>query len=41
MKNAVIMTITAILLRTIGIFFRIYLSGCIGAQGMGLYQLIF
>lgn len=41
MKNAVIMTITAILLRTIGIFFRIYLSNCIGAQGMGLYQLIF
>ena len=41
MKNAVIMTITAILLRTIGIFFRIYLSNRIGAEGMGLYQLIF
>lgn len=41
MKNAVIMTITAILLRGIGIFFRIFLSNRIGAEGMGLYQLIF
>ncbi len=41
MKNAVIMTVTAILLRGIGIFFRIFLSNRIGAEGMGLYQLIF
>lgn len=41
MKNAVIMTITAFLLRGIGIVFRIYLSNQIGAEGMGLYQLVF
>ena len=35
------MTITALILRTIGIFFRIYMSNKIGAEGMGLYQLIF
>ena len=41
MKNAATMTVTALILRAIGIFFRIYLSGRIGAEGMGLYQLIF
>ncbi len=41
MQNAVIMTLTSFLLRTIGIFFRIYLSNVIGAEGMGLYQLVF
>lgn len=35
------MTATALLLRTIGIFFRVYMSNKIGAEGMGLYQLIF
>ena len=40
-KNAFIMTATALILRTIGIFFRIYMSNKIGAEGMGLYQLIF
>lgn len=40
-KNAIILTATALLLRTIGIFFRIYMSNAIGAEGMGLYQLIF
>ncbi len=39
-KNAAVMTVTSCLLRTIGIFFRIYLAGAIGAEGMGLYQLI-
>jgi len=41
MKNATVMTVTALILRTIGIFFRVYLSGRIGAEGMGLYQLVF
>lgn len=40
-KNAFILTATSLLLRTIGIFFRIYMSNKIGAEGMGLYQLIF
>lgn len=40
-KNAFIMTGTALVLRTIGIFFRVYMSNKIGAEGMGLYQLIF
>lgn len=40
LKNAFILTITSLLLRTIGIFFRVYLSNKIGAEGMGLYQLI-
>ena len=35
------MTATALLLRTIGMFFRVYMSNKIGAEGMGLYQLIF
>ncbi len=41
MKNATVMTATALILRAIGIVFRIYLSGRIGAEGMGLYQLVF
>lgn len=40
-KNAAILTITALLLRTIGIFFRIFIAGQIGAEGMGLHALIF
>lgn len=38
--NTVILTLTALILRGIGMFFRIYLSNIIGAEGMGLYQLI-
>lgn len=41
LKNAAILTVTSLILRTIGIFFRIYMSGKIGAEGMGLYQLVF
>ncbi len=40
-KNAFILTATSLLLRTVGMFFRVYMSGKIGAEGMGLYQLIF
>ncbi len=29
------------MLRTVGMFFRVYLSNKIGAEGMGLYQLVF
>lgn len=41
LKNAAILTVTSLLLKTIGIFFRVYLSNKIGAEGIGLYQLIF
>lgn len=40
-KNAMILTVTALILRAIGIVFRIYMSNKIGPEGMGLYQLIF
>lgn len=40
-KNAAILTVTSLALRTVGMVFRIYLSNKIGAEGMGLYQLIF
>ena len=40
-KNAAILTLTALILRTVGIFLRIYIAGQIGAEGMGLHALIF
>ena len=45
-KNAIIMgtlilTITGLITRFIGFFYRIFLSHAIGAEGMGIYQLIF
>ena len=39
-KNAAILTVTALVLRSVGMFFRIWLSNAIGAEGMGLYTLI-
>lgn len=41
LKNALILTATALILRLAGIFFRVWLAGGIGAEGMGLYQVIF
>lgn len=38
--NAVIMTGTALLTRTLGMAFRVYMSNTIGSGGIGLYQLI-
>lgn len=40
-KNALILTVTAFVLRIIGMGFRVWLAGSIGAEGMGLYQVIF
>lgn len=40
-KNAFILTATSLILRTVGIFFRVYMAGKLGAEGMGLYQLVF
>lgn len=39
-KNALILTITSFILRFLGMILRVYMSNTIGAQGMGLYQLI-
>jgi len=41
LKNAAILTGTGLLLRAAGMFFRIYIAARIGAEGMGLYQLIY
>ena len=40
-KNAAVLTFTALLLRIAGMGLRIYLANTIGSEGMGLYQLIF
>lgn len=40
-KNATILTSTALILRVLGMIFRVWLAGSIGAEGMGLYQMIF
>lgn len=40
-KNALILTAVSFILRAIGIVFKVYLAGKIGAEGIGLYQLIF
>ncbi|MEG2660235.1 MAG: oligosaccharide flippase family protein [Oscillospiraceae bacterium] len=39
-KNAAILTATGLFLRGAGMLFRIYIAGRIGAEGMGLYQLV-
>lgn len=40
-KNALVLTVTALILRVIGMVFRVWLAGSIGAEGIGLYQVIF
>ncbi|MBO4693070.1 MAG: oligosaccharide flippase family protein [Clostridia bacterium] len=40
-KNAAYLTVSSLLLRFAGILFKIWLAAKIGAQGMGLYQLVF
>ena len=39
--GTLLLTLTGLLSRIIGFFYRIFLSHAIGAEGMGIYQLIF
>ncbi len=39
-KNALILTATSLVLRLLGVVFRIWLSARIGSEGIGLYQII-
>lgn len=41
LRGALILTCTGVVGRLIGFFYRIFLSGLIGAEGLGIYQLIF
>lgn len=40
-KNAAILTISSLILRFAGIVFKVWLATKIGAEGIGLYQLVF
>ena len=40
-KNAAILTVSSLILRFIGIVFKVWLAGKIGSEGIGLYQLTF
>ncbi len=40
-KNAAILTVSSLILRFIGIIFKVWLAGKIGSEGIGLYQLTF
>lgn len=40
-KNAIILTVTSLILRFVGIIFKVWLAAEIGAEGIGLYQLVF
>lgn len=38
--NGILLTITALVMRTIGMFFNVYISNKIGTESVGVYQLI-
>lgn len=40
LKNGAIMAISALIMRSMSMMFRIYLTGKIGTEGIGIYQLI-
>ena len=40
-KGAILLTAAGLIGRVIGFFYRIFLSRAIGAEGVGIYQLIF
>lgn len=41
LKNAAILTVSSLILRFLGIIFKVWLAAEIGPEGIGLYQLIF
>ncbi len=40
-KNAAVLTASSLVLRFVGIIFKVWLAAKIGAEGIGLYQLVF
>ncbi|MBQ9355503.1 MAG: oligosaccharide flippase family protein [Clostridia bacterium] len=40
-KNAIILSATGLLLRFIGVIFKVWLASIIGSEGIGLYQIVF
>ena len=40
LTNGIILTLTALFMRTIGISFNVYISNRIGAEGMGIFSLV-
>lgn len=40
-KNAAVLTVSSLLLRFAGIIFKVWLAAAVGAEGIGLYQLVF
>lgn len=41
LKNAAILTAAGLAIRAAGMLLRVYIAGQVGAEGMGLYQLVF
>lgn len=40
-KNALILTVTGLLIRFLGMLFRVWLASAVGAEGIGLYSQVF
>lgn len=40
-KNALMLTVTGLIIRFLGMVFRVWLAGAVGAEGMGLYSQVF
>ena len=40
-KNAAVLTVSGLILRFAGIIFKVWMASNIGAEGMGLYQIVF
>lgn len=40
-KNAAVLTVSGLLLRFAGIVFKVWMASNVGAEGMGLYQIVF